>query len=1108
MNRPLNQQQPGIISSPMKQQQTQPQMNSSPDYFIQQQQQQQQRNLGGGVVSPTSNGGGISNPLSGSSNRGSWGGLPTQQQTAQAQQSNFNQFFNKNNSSNNNNIYSSSNSLRKSGSTSLNGSNSGLNLNSSNNNIPSNGINTPSKTKYSKDELLNLYDPSLAVPDTLVSHTHILSEDVQTPINFNYDSSLSKSRDRSRMTSSNNMLNQRRSKDLSGHNSDRKPKWANSSSSHSWRREDDRKVWYYLDPNNVTQGPFSNNEMDQWYKAGYFPATLLIRKADGPFVEFKKLLSTQYPFNSSNSSSSNSTNSSSNDFKVLEKEDTSSHSTSGENDSHEDEVEEEEDLNSSLTHQQQQQQQPSSGSVGVNDDDDEQNIIKRLGKDLLKPQTLENQDKSSPTSSAFASPSSSVGISSSTEQHQSISSQQDPLVERTSSPQYSIQNQLQQQKQQQQQQQHNLWMNQQQIQQQQQHDFVRQQQQQVQQQQQTTAKPDNDYSKYMALIQLQQHYQIVQQNLALLHNHIQQLQSQSQQLQSHQPQSPQTQIQLQQIQQLLNNQNQHYYMLQQKAIQFQIEMFQLQQNLPQQGFPQQPSYAPPIAQMMKFQQQIQQQQQVQQQQPIDQQNLMDQQQVQQQPIKQEQTEQTIIQEVTQTTTTTTVVEQQQQHETVESESENEQILWGKSESTQTITTQEKPSLQIRTEVITEPQQQQQQEPEKEVEQKQEQQEIENISNNLESNVVISNPWATTSSVEQTPQIQQQPAPKKKSLAEIQMEELMEQKKKDAEDAKQKLLDSKNQPNVMKWAGGNVAPTWSVETIKPMSLKEIQEEEKISREKKEAESVSATASVVSPVSFDYTIADSSRKKISFSDVMKEQSKEKKYDSPVNTSTSTNSSSSSSSKPTFNPSSPWSVDESRKPSITTNNNSNSNSNKAYTSVQVKSNEDSFWEAPSNTTSSTKTAPSLSVRSNTTSTPSSNTNEFPTLNIMAVKPATIVKATPNPVLNIKKSGSASSSSAPRPDFIKWCHNELKPLTNNDVATLTELFCSLKTESEIRECIKECLGYTSEVNNFINEYLLARSDEPGLTFESSSPVITIPMKNKAKSTQSTVSKSSKKKK
>ncbi|GAM21637.1 hypothetical protein SAMD00019534_048120, partial [Acytostelium subglobosum LB1] len=89
------------------------------------------------------------------------------------------------------------------------------------------------------------------------------------------------------------------------------------------------------------------------------------------------------------------------------------------------------------------------------------------------------------------------------------------------------------------------------------------------------------------------------------------------------------------------------------------------------------------------------------------------------------------------------------------------------------------------------------------------------------------------------------------------------------------------------------------------------------------------------------------------------------------------------------------------------------------------------------------------------------------------------------------------PKADFVKWCHQQLKPLTDMDVATVTELLCSLKTESEIRETAKECLGYSTEATNFINDYLLARSDEPGLQFEASS-FITIPSKGKPKSNQS----------
>ncbi|KAI3633849.1 hypothetical protein MIR68_008181 [Amoeboaphelidium protococcarum] len=42
-------------------------------------------------------------------------------------------------------------------------------------------------------------------------------------------------------------------------------------------------LWQYKDPQGDIQGPFSGLEMMEWYEAGYFPATLLIRRAD--FVE-------------------------------------------------------------------------------------------------------------------------------------------------------------------------------------------------------------------------------------------------------------------------------------------------------------------------------------------------------------------------------------------------------------------------------------------------------------------------------------------------------------------------------------------------------------------------------------------------------------------------------------------------------------------------------------------------------------------------------------------------------------------------------------------------------------------------------------------------------
>ncbi|XP_056420591.1 GRB10-interacting GYF protein 2 isoform X2 [Hyla sarda] len=39
-----------------------------------------------------------------------------------------------------------------------------------------------------------------------------------------------------------------------------------------------QQKWYYKDPQGEIQGPFSNREMAEWYRAGYFPMTLLLRR--------------------------------------------------------------------------------------------------------------------------------------------------------------------------------------------------------------------------------------------------------------------------------------------------------------------------------------------------------------------------------------------------------------------------------------------------------------------------------------------------------------------------------------------------------------------------------------------------------------------------------------------------------------------------------------------------------------------------------------------------------------------------------------------------------------------------------------------------------------
>ncbi|XP_068136781.1 GRB10-interacting GYF protein 2 isoform X3 [Hyperolius riggenbachi] len=41
---------------------------------------------------------------------------------------------------------------------------------------------------------------------------------------------------------------------------------------------DNQQKWYYKDPQGEIQGPFSNREMAEWYQAGYFPMSLLLRR--------------------------------------------------------------------------------------------------------------------------------------------------------------------------------------------------------------------------------------------------------------------------------------------------------------------------------------------------------------------------------------------------------------------------------------------------------------------------------------------------------------------------------------------------------------------------------------------------------------------------------------------------------------------------------------------------------------------------------------------------------------------------------------------------------------------------------------------------------------
>ncbi|KAM4695189.1 GRB10-interacting GYF protein 2 isoform 2-T3 [Discoglossus pictus] len=41
---------------------------------------------------------------------------------------------------------------------------------------------------------------------------------------------------------------------------------------------DNQQKWYYKDPQGEIQGPFSNHEMSEWFQAGYFPMSLLLRR--------------------------------------------------------------------------------------------------------------------------------------------------------------------------------------------------------------------------------------------------------------------------------------------------------------------------------------------------------------------------------------------------------------------------------------------------------------------------------------------------------------------------------------------------------------------------------------------------------------------------------------------------------------------------------------------------------------------------------------------------------------------------------------------------------------------------------------------------------------
>ena len=67
----------------------------------------------------------------------------------------------------------------------------------------------------------------------------------------------------------------------------------------------DDKQWYYKDPQNRTQGPFTSNDMERWLSAGYFSGSLPVKRAgDAEFSTIQKLteLFGRLPFRSESSS--------------------------------------------------------------------------------------------------------------------------------------------------------------------------------------------------------------------------------------------------------------------------------------------------------------------------------------------------------------------------------------------------------------------------------------------------------------------------------------------------------------------------------------------------------------------------------------------------------------------------------------------------------------------------------------------------------------------------------------------------------------------------------------------------------------------------------------
>ncbi|EGG18955.1 hypothetical protein DFA_02695 [Cavenderia fasciculata] len=995
------------------------------------------------------------------------------------------------------------------------------------------------KKQYSKEELLNLFNPSARVPDSLTGHSHILSEENQSPVNMNfvYDPANNLNKRRNMMNSSGGSIGiQNRGlggrKDLDGNRISRdspnglkqQNKWngntGTGSNSASWRKEggsdggnrsgsygghqQNHPQWYYLDPQNVTQGPFPAKGMDEWHKAGYFTANLKVKRGEtGRFFELKKLLS--YVGNDSPFTMS---------FNVNDSEMLEPHELLDEEPTTEDEVSVDKEGDEFGHHGELLEE--------ANDDDDEDEKIlhgvvgevekKILGDDLPAPVVVQQ-----PTN------------------HFNDSQQSMPPIQS-----FFQQAQAQQLAQQQQ-----------------------QQQQLAQQQQQNNASPSpvqagglnqqeamEVYQKYMLFQQQQkQEMQKIEMQMKQLIDQAQLMEAQLKQIYERSPpqQGQPVPLQLQQFQTyyLINQQSQRQLLQQYNAIKF------MQFPQPQQ---QQPQQQPQMNDVMQYQQQFYMQQQQQAQQA--QQQMMMQRMMMQQQQQAAAQQQAALQAAAQQAAAQAAQQQQQQEEIQTPSSPQQQAVelkqqeevkpvinnkvvddssnfWGVSAPSSSglnvpVPKKENSKLGVNnvefeaaSSVVVS----------HELPEKTLSPTIESISASIEAVALnTANPWASVQPVDT-------PKTDKRSLVEIQAQEKKDSKKREKENEERRIreekeaLEHQHEQNVLlKWAHagqtwGNTAPTTAavavVEPVAPVapvvpvvtattpaqkkqpSLKDIQAEQQQRAAKDSSEQ--------------RTQQVASKSVPSIQDIMKEQAREEKrlrqqQQEQQQLQQQLQQQNAAQQQIKFNPSSPWGgvppplpVDTSLLHQTIDNNNK-----KSLNHVSQPIPNPTVAAKPSSNGGN----PQLSIRTSTSSAPTSTPAHPQPVSPSVTNvnddsfwdtPSTVGKSTMLNILPSKQSSAVKGSQLSirtkqqqekqqqekqqqKSDFIKWCHQQLKPLTNMDVATVTELLCSLKKESEIRECARECLGFTTEVNNFINDYLMARSDEPTLAYESSSPFITVP--------------------